>query len=247
MPPKDEQGPDRIYAQRRDYVSEFEFDDTVARVFDDMITRSVPGYRTVISMLGVMAQRYSRPGSNVYDLGCSLGAATLAMRRHLPFDDCTIIAVDNSQAMIAKAREYLRVEQSPIHVIFRCEDIMTTEITQASMVVVNFTLQFIEPNDRFDIIKTIYDGLLPGGVLVLSEKIFFDDAARQHRMTELHHTFKRANGYSDLEIAQKRSALENVLIPDDISTHQARLDLAGFRSVDVWFQCFNFVSLLAQK
>lgn len=247
MPPNDPSDRDRLYAQARDYVSEFEFDESVARVFDDMISRSVPGYRTVIAMLGVIAQRYSRPGSNIYDLGCSLGAATSAMRRHLPFDDCSIIAVDNSSAMIAKARDNLRTQRSPVHVSFRCEDIMTTEIAHASIAVMNFTLQFIEPKDRFEMIKKLYDGLLPGGVLVLSEKIFFDDSVRQNRMTELHHAFKRANGYSDLEIAQKRSALENVLIPDDIDTHQARLELAGFRTVDVWFQCFNFVSLLAQK
>lgn len=238
---------DRIYADPRGYVSQFEFDETVVRVFDDMITRSVPGYRTVIAMLGVMAQRYARPGTNIYDLGCSLGAATLSVRRQLPFNDCTIFAVDNSPAMIASTRENLIAEPAGARVVFRCEDVLECQVSRASIVILNFTLQFIEPKDRFDLVRRLYEGMLPGGVLILSEKIYFEDADTQNRMTELHHAFKRANGYSELEIAQKRTALENILIPDDIDTHKARLDLAGFRTVDPWFQCFNFVSFLAQK
>ena len=115
------------------------------------------------------------------------------------------------------------------------------------MVVLNFTLQFIEPAARMDLMKKIYTGLRPGGALLLSEKIAFSDEAEQQRMDALHIAFKKANGYSDLEISQKRSALENVLVPDTLEQHYQRLESAGFNSVDNWFRCINFISLLAVK
>ena len=117
----------------------------------------------------------------------------------------------------------------------------------ASVVVFNFTLQFIPPAQRDALLARIGSAMRPGGVLVLSEKIRFEDEHLQALNTDLHHAFKRANGYSDLEISQKRSALENVLVPETIATHQQRLRNAGFTSVDVWFQCFNFASLVAIK
>jgi tRNA (cmo5U34)-methyltransferase len=118
---------------------------------------------------------------------------------------------------------------------------------QASVIVLNFTLQFIEPAARQALMQRIYEALLPGGILVLSEKIKFADPAEQAFMTELYMEFKRANGYSELEISQKRSALENVLIPDTIATHQQRLSLAGFTHSSVWFQNLVFASILAVK
>ncbi|RMF43138.1 MAG: carboxy-S-adenosyl-L-methionine synthase CmoA, partial [Planctomycetota bacterium] len=134
---------------------------------------------------------------------------------------------------------------APIDV--RLEDVRHTEITNASLVIMNLTLQFIPLEDRGDLIQRIHEGLLPGGALLLSEKVRFDDPATQYWMTELHHDFKRAQGYSDLEIAQKRQALENTLLPETVAAHQQRLINAGFAIAPVWFQCFNFVSLLAIK
>ena len=127
------------------------------------------------------------------------------------------------------------------------EDILTTEIANASVVVLNFTLQFITPEDRSVLLERIADGMRPGGVLILSEKVVFDDEHLDKLLSDMHHEFKRAHGYSDLEISQKRSALENVLIPETIATHRERLARVGFASVDVWFQCFNFMSMLAVK
>ena len=128
-----------------------------------------------------------------------------------------------------------------------CADIQDVAVHNASVVVLNFTLQFIPPSERLGLMQHIYNGMQPGGALLLSEKIVFADAAEQQRMEALHIAFKKANGYSDLEISQKRSALENVLIPDTFEQHQQRLKSAGFSSVDVWFRCMNFVSLLAVK
>ena len=234
---------DRLYATALPDVHRFVFDDRVAAVFPDMIRRSVPGYATVLGMLGVIAERFIQPGSAVYDLGCSLGAATAAMRLHAP--DCRLIAVDNAPAMIARAREFLdRIPGAPVEL--RCLDIRDVSVVDASVVVLNYTLQFIPPAERLALLRGIRDGLRSDGVLVLSEKIAGADADEDRRLTELHHAFKRANGYSDLEISQKRAALEQVLIPETLAAHRKRLLEAGFRTVDLWFQCCNFVSLLVR-
>ena len=211
-----------------------------------MIRRSVPGYETIISLTGLIAQQHASAASRVYDLGCSLGAATVAMRHHLVQPVQRIVAVDNAYAMACRCREAVAgVEGPPVDVI--CADIRDVRIEQASVVVLNFTLQFIEPALRQAVLQNIYKGMLPGGVLLVSEKITFADAAQRRHMEQLHVAFKKANGYSDLEISQKRSALENVLLPDTLATHQQRLQQAGFRHSELWFRCFNFVSLLAYK
>ncbi|MCF6219098.1 MAG: carboxy-S-adenosyl-L-methionine synthase CmoA [Gammaproteobacteria bacterium] len=239
--------PDAIYATPLDEIVDFKFDDKVASVFPDMIKRSVPGYSTVIATTGVLAKRYFSANSHLYDLGCSLGAATLTMRKALQGQRGKIIAVDNSAAMIERAKVLLAQDPADFPVEFRQADISRLEIENASMVVLNYTLQFIQPEQRQGLIDNIYQGLRPGGILVLSEKIAFEDAHKQPLFTDLHHSFKKTNGYSDLEISQKRQAIDNVLIPETIPQHRARLMQTGFSSADVWFQCFNFASLLAVK
>jgi tRNA (cmo5U34)-methyltransferase len=238
---------DRIYANPLAEVKQFVFDQTVVDVFPDMIKRSVPGYATIINMIGNLAERYVQGGSYCYDLGCSLGAATLAMRHRIRAADCKIIGVDNSAAMIERCQQIMAADSGEIPVELVCANIQDVKLQQASMAVLNFTLQFITVEQRLGVLAGIANGLLPGGVLILSEKVVFEDEPHQQLMTELHHNFKRAQGYSDLEIAQKRTAIENVLIPETLQTHRDRLRQAGFRSVDVWFQCFNFASLIAIK
>ena len=228
-------------------IVDFAFDETVAKVFPDMIRRSVPGYETIIALTGLLAEQYAQANSLCYDLGCSLGAATLAMRSRIQQPDCRIIAVDNADAMTRRCQQTVREAGAGIAVDVICADIQDVAVHNASVVVLNFTLQFIPPSERLGLMQHIYNGMQPGGALLLSEKIVFADAAEQQRMEALHIAFKKANGYSDLEISQKRSALENVLIPDTFEQHQQRLKSAGFSSVDVWFRCMNFVSLLAVK
>ena len=247
QPAMTDQRPDTIYANPLAQVGEFAFDQTVVDVFPDMIKRSVPGYATIINMIGNLAERYAQPDSRCYDLGCSLGAATLALRHRIRAANCTIVGVDNSAAMIERCQQVMAADSSEIAVELICTDVQSVSLTKASMVVLNFTLQFIPVNERPQILQQIYEGLLPGGVLILSEKVAFSDQPHQELMTELHHNFKRSNGYSDLEIAQKRTAIENVLIPETLDTHRQRLRTAGFDSVDVWFQCFNFASMIAIK
>ncbi|TVO78747.1 carboxy-S-adenosyl-L-methionine synthase CmoA [Sedimenticola selenatireducens] len=238
---------DRVYSEQRDRVGDFVFDQQVARVFPDMIRRSVPGYATVINLSGVLARQHVQSNSNCYDLGCSLGATSLALQSGIEANGCKIIAVDNSPAMLEQARTRVPDLPNRTPIDWVCDDIRTTPIENASLITLNFTLQFIPVEARKALLTRIQRGLRPGGILVLSEKIAFEDPQEEHLQIEMHHAFKRANGYNDLEISQKRSALENVLIPETLAQHQARLKQAGFVRADIWFQCFNFISLVARK
>ena len=238
---------DSIYSTPLETITNFRFDENVVKVFPDMINRSVPGYSTIIAMTGVLAERYVQPSTVCYDLGSSLGASTLSMRQHLADHDCKIIAVDSSAAMHKRCRQIIAQDSATTPVELIESDIRDISIDNASVVVLNFTLQFIDPADREALLRKIYQGMLPGGILVLSEKICFADPHLQALNTDLYHSFKSANGYSDLEISQKRSALEDVMRPETIATHQQRLTTLGFSSIDVWFQCFTFASLVAIK
>ncbi|EDY84504.1 methyltransferase, putative [Verrucomicrobiia bacterium DG1235] len=238
---------DQVYADPRAQIDAFAFDARVAAVFDDMIRRSVPGYGMTLSLLGIIAQHYAKPHTRIYDLGCSLGAGTLAMGAKLDTPDVTFVGVDNSTAMLDRCRPNLAPIADRHSLELLCQKIQDTPIENASIVVLNFTLQFIPQAERLALLQRIHAGLAPGGILVLSEKIQFDDPHIQTDLTTLHHDFKRANGYSDLEIAQKRSSLENVLIPETIPAHEARLKEAGFARDEIWLQIFNFASFLAFK
>jgi tRNA (cmo5U34)-methyltransferase len=238
---------DTIYADPLSDTGLFTFDDSVARVFPDMIKRSVPGYSTIVAMTGLLAGRYATAGSKLYDLGCSLGASTLAMRQNLRQMDCTIIAVDNSSAMLERCDSLMATDTHETPVSLLCSDLQDVEVEDASVVVLNFTLQFVPLESRDRVIQGIYRGLRPGGIMVLSEKVSFEDPHLDELNIDLHHQFKRANGYSELEIARKRTALENVLLPETLNKHRQRIFEAGFSSCDVWFQCFNFASLVALK
>ena len=247
---------DRVFATER-LPTAFAFDDQVASVFEDMINRSVPGYSTIISMIGVLAERYCGAGSTIYDLGASLGGASFAVAQQLPHDDYRIIAIDNSEAMTSRLSAKLAAlgntgsgdsgDKETSRIECRHEDLRDSKIEDASMVILNFTLQFIEPSARETLMRKIYDGMRPGGLLVISEKIQFPDPALNELFIDLYHRFKETQGYSKLEISQKRAALENVLIPETLAAHRERLNGAGFHSVDTWFQCFNFASMVAFK
>jgi tRNA (cmo5U34)-methyltransferase len=238
---------DFLYADPLSEHGLFTFDDSVARVFPDMIKRSVPGYATIVSMTGLLAGKYASAGSKLYDLGCSLGASTLAMRQQVQQPDCRIISVDNSAAMLERCRTVIDTDTHDTPVTLRCADAQDVTIDNASVVVLNFTLQFIPREERDAVIGGIYRGLLPGGIMILSEKVEFEDPHLDALNIQLHEQFKLANGYSELEVARKRSALENVLLPETLGRHKHRIAQAGFSSCDVWFQCFNFASLVALK
>jgi len=238
---------DLIYSNPQSQVKDFTFDAQVVEVFPDMITRSVPGYNTIIDTIGRLSQRFVQKNTFIYDLGCSLGAATLAMRKSINEKQCKIIAVDNSSAMVERCKMHINAfkGETPVDVVEA--NIQDVKIENASMVVLNFTLQFVDKAERQSLINNIASGINKGGVLVVSEKISHGDSIIDEHLIDLHHDFKRANGYSELEVAQKRTALENVMRTDSVEQHIARLKSAGFSHVSPWFQCFNFISFIAIK
>jgi len=242
---EDRQDQDNLFAKRRATTTGFRFDENVVRVFPDMISRSVPGYELVVPMIGMLARRYAQAGSNIYDLGCSLGAASLAMAMAAKEKDLKIIALDNSVAMVERCRQVMEENDLPVPVEVRLEDLQEAPIENASVVVLNFTLQFVDRGYRQSLIERITKGMRPGGALIISEKICFEDESMQSDQTDWYYDFKRTQGYSDMEIFQKREALENVLQPDTEQRQIERLLQAGLTRPRRWFQCFSFASYIA--
>ncbi|MCP4989684.1 MAG: carboxy-S-adenosyl-L-methionine synthase CmoA [Colwellia sp.] len=238
---------DLIYSQAHKQVKNFTFDAQVVEVFPDMISRSVPGYNTIIDTIGRLSHKFVKKNSNIYDLGCSLGAATLAMRKGITAKNCQIIGVDNSTDMVKRCKMHVDAFKGDTPVTIIEGNIQDINIENASMVVLNFTLQFIEKSQRQALLNKIAKGLKPGGLLVLSEKITSQDPVTDQVLIDLHHNFKRDNGYSELEVAQKRSALEKVMLTDSVEKHKERFAQAGFGHSSLWFQCFNFTSFIAIK
>ena len=234
---------DRVFAKQLSDVKAFEFNENVAQVFQDMISRSVPGYELLLHIIGLYATVFAQDRSNVYDLGCSLGEVSRIIADQTRDLDCNIIAVDSSPSMIHKCQQ----QNESSHIRWLCEDILNIEVSNASMVALNLTLLFINQDKRQLLLDRIAHGLNSGGVLVLSEKVLLEGELENERMVQLHQAFKKTRGYSDLEISQKRTALENVLIPDQESMHFERLKRAGFSEIYQCFRCFNFVSYLAIK
>ena len=240
---------DRLYATEKDGNEPFRFDESVARVFPDMLRRSIPGYAASIEAIGSLAARYVTANSNAFDLGCSLGAATLAMRQGISQRGCRIVAIDNAPAMVERCRTIVAKDEArsptstPVEVVLG--DIRTADIHNASMVVLNYTLQFLSIEDRDAMLRRICRGLNDGGLLVLSEKVVDEDPFMEQLLVDLHHEHKRRNDYSALEISRKRAALEDVLVPETVAVHRQRLRRAGFRHSAVWLRYFNFVSIVA--
>ena len=237
---------DNIYAQPLDNTP-FKFDKRVASVFPDMIQRSVPGYAEVMHNIQLLAAKFVQPNSNCYDLGCSLGAVSLAISCGNTQSNVEVIGIDNSNAMIERCQNNIDnyKHSTPINLVVG--DILEHPYEQASMVVLNYTLQFISIELRAELLKSVFEGMKPGGILVISEKLRFEDPFVNQLMIDLHHQFKRENGYSDLEISQKRNALENVLVPETMQSHIDRFKSVGFEKLSCWNQQLNFASFIAFK
>lgn len=238
---------DTLFQKERAIVDPFCFDAEVACVFDDMIRRSVPGYEDVIAREAQMAANHYIPGSLIYDLGCSTGNLEAALAIEPRLRNAGVIAADNAPAMLKAfaARNFPVAEGPRIHPL--CMDISDISIKNASVVVINYTIQFIKPSVRESLLTRIWKGLVPGGILLMAEKITHQQESLARLQEHFYYRFKRENGYSELEISQKRDALENVLIPDTVETHLARLNRIGFDGVEIWFKWFNFIALFAMK
>jgi tRNA (cmo5U34)-methyltransferase len=240
---------DQLFTKKSVTTGSFKFDGAVAEVFDDMISRSVPGYVQIISLLPTLSRRFAKENCRYYDLGCSTGAGLLAMAEGVNEFNSTLIGLDNSAAMIEQAKIFTAkiAIQENIDLQLSEADIISTPIDKAAMILMNFTLQFIPLDQRDALIDKIYDGLIPGGALVLSEKIKPSSPEVDQLLTTIHHQFKADQGYSDLEISKKRDAIENVLIPETLEAHKSRLQNAGFSIITPWISNLQFVSILAIK
>ena len=223
----------------------FSFNKEVTEVFEDMIDRSVPGYKTSLSLISHYAQRFYQKDTNCYDLGCSLGASSLSIVNNV--EDVRVIAIDNSEAMINECIR--RFQESPKYqnVQFLQEDIMESTIENASFIVVNYLVQFLDLTQRDMLFEKIYRALLPGGVLLVSEKVHYENKYQTNRIFRTHHKFKAANGYSDLEISGKRDSLEGVLLTEYEEDHLLRASKAGFKKTEKVLSNLNFRTFVFLK
>ncbi|HCR87340.1 MULTISPECIES: carboxy-S-adenosyl-L-methionine synthase CmoA [Psychrobacter] len=247
---------DTLFTTPLDKAARFSFDEQVVACFPDMIRRSVPGYGQVLAMLPIFARRHCKYRqqddsgqrvSRVYDLGCSLGAASMALAGEFESQDLQIKAIDISPAMTNEASTLL-TENYPAHTIeVITADIRDVELEPCDMVILNLTLQFLPAADRVAVLEKIYAALSEGGILVLTEKTHAFDEQYDAWLVERYYDFKRANGYTEMEISGKRNALENVLITDTLDEHHMRLAQVGFERHLTWFQFLNFVSIVAFK
>lgn len=238
---------DRLFSGRNKCINDFDFGDKTAEVFDDMLERSIPLYRELQRMTGELANEFSLPGTNIYDLGCSTGI-TLQTLCSAVEKDVSFIGADFSEAMLRKAQE--NFQRSGVS--RNCKFVQANlndgfPIANASVVVMNLTLQFIRPLQRDLLIRRIASGLLENGCLILVEKVLGNDSLFNRMFIKFYYDLKKRNGYSDIEISQKREALENVLIPYRVDENSELLRKNGFRHIDTFFKWYNFCGILGVR
>ena len=228
-------------------TEDFVFNERVVEVFDDMLDRSVPHYREVIRATSLLLTRYLHKRDTVYDLGCATGTTLLEFSRILKSRELQFVGIDNSTPMLTKARLKAEIFSKKHKLSFLLEDIISFDHAGAGAIILNYTLQFIRPLQREVFLQRLFDNLRPGGILLVSEKVLSHDRKLNRKYIDIYHHFKKSRGYSELEIAKKREALENVLIPFSINENITMLQNCGFESVETYFQWFNFVSFVAVK
>lgn len=226
---------------------DFIFNERVARVFDDMLDRSVPFYQEVILSIARIFRSTLKNGDKIVDLGCATGATLLQLSSLLEEKNFHYTGIDNSRAMLDQARlkAELFSKQESLH--FIQGDIIDVEQPATAAFILNYTLQFIRPLHRENFLKQLFTNLSPGGICILSEKTISHHPGLNRSYIDIYHQFKKERGYSELEIAKKREALENILIPCSLEENKSMLQSAGFVEVEPFFQWFNFVSFLAVK
>lgn len=238
---------DEVFKEPQRAVADFAFGEKVASVFDDMLLRSVPFYEEMQRMIAELAVDFAVDGTRVYDLGCSTGTTILNLARHVP-QDVTYVGVDNSEEMLKRCRVKLaegRLKRPPT---LLCADLdQACPVENASVVLMILTLQFIRPLQRERLIAQIHQGMVDNGCLIVVEKVLGEDSLFNRLFIKHYYEFKKRNGYSQLEIAQKREALENVLIPYKLLENRELFLRSGFRFCDTFFKWYNFAGLIAVK
>ncbi|MFB1310155.1 carboxy-S-adenosyl-L-methionine synthase CmoA [Helicobacter pylori] len=233
----------------------FCFDEKVAHVFDDMLERSIPYYYEMLNLGAYfIAQNLKEnihpkslpkplPKPLIYDLGCSTGNFFIALNQQIQ-QDIELVGIDNSMPMLKKAQEKLKDFNNAR---FECMDFLEVEFKEASAFSLLFVLQFVRPMQREVLLKKIYNSLALNGVLLVGEKIMSEDRILDKQMIELYYLYKQNQGYSHNEIAFKREALENVLVPYSLKENVALLESVGFKHVEALFKWVNFTLLVARK
>ncbi len=238
---------DKVFAQKKNKIEPFRFNENVTRVFDDMLVRSVPLYRESIRRQAQLASHYYQLGTRIYDMGCSNGNLGLQVLSQMADQPFSMVAVDSSKPMIKTYSDRLKKQSRKHSVDLVCGLLENLKIKKASVVLINLTLQFLVPDKRDQLMGKIFKGMMPGGILILTEKIVHPSLKIDALQQRFYERFKLENGYSKLEISQKRDALEKVLIPDTLDIHRVRILNAGFKSFDIWLKWFNFASMIAVK
>jgi tRNA (cmo5U34)-methyltransferase len=240
---------DSIYSESRENIGDFHFGEETTAVFDDMLSRSVPFYHEIQRMIAELAAEFAQPGTSVVDLGSSTGTSILRLGAAIPRSiDVRFVGVDSSPEMIEKAHGRLAEAGFDRPVELRLADLNEgVAIENASIVLLVLTLQFVRPLHRERLVRSIHDGLAPGGCLILVEKILGESSTLNRLFIKNYYEMKKRNGYSELEIAQKREALENVLIPYRLEENKELLRRVGFGQSDVFFQWYNFCAMVAVK
>jgi len=240
-------GKDEVFKEEIEKASDFKFGKNVANVFDDMVNRSVPFYSEIQRMMAELAAEHAKEGTDVYDLGCSTGTTLIGMNTMVN-QDIRFIGIDDSQEMLDKCKSKLMELGFSRPYELRCKDLgQGIIIENASVVVLCLTLQFVRPIYRERLLKDIYDGLNHGGVLILVEKILAEESDFNRDFIKYYYNYKRRNNYSEMEISQKREALENVLVPYKLSENITLLRDKGFAHCEVFFKWYNFAGLVAVK
>lgn len=238
---------DTLFSERREEIRDFDFGRDTAVVFDDMLVRSVPFYEEIQRMIGELAAEYAVPGTQLYDLGCATCNAFLQLDPTIPAN-VRFVGVDFSQEMLDQGREKLAGHQfKREYELIRADLNDDLEFTNASVAIMNLTLQFIRPVRRHRVMSQIAKGLQPGGCLLVVEKVLSKDSKINRSFIKFYYDFKQRNGYSQLEIAQKREALENVLIPYRLEENFELFLSSGFSFCDVFFKWYNFCGIIAVK
>jgi tRNA (cmo5U34)-methyltransferase len=222
----------------------FEFDEAVASVFDDMLSRSVPFYDEVRKLIIALILTEQKEGLKVLDLGSSTAKFLLDLYSKMEVK-MQLKGLDNSQAMLDRAEQKCQAFGAKIDL--ELADMLSYDYQEEDIIVANYTLQFIRPMQRMELVKKIYEGLKDEGVFIFSEKVVFKDKKLDKDLIDIYYDYKKEQGYSDYEIAQKREALENVLIPFTIEENIQMCKDAGFKNVDTVFQWSNFVTFVSKK
>ena len=238
---------DKLFNTKREKVEDFNFGKETAEVFDNMLERSIPLYYEQQEMIGEITGEFAQEGTNVYDLGCSTGITLSTITKKIN-KKVNIVGIDYSTDMLKKCKEKLHGSEYEKNLKLICADLnQAILIHNASVVVLNLTLQFVRPLNRENLIKCIYEGLVDKGCLILVEKILGNNSIFNRVFIKLYYDMKKRQGYTEMEIAQKREALENVLIPYRLNENIELLKRNGFKHLDVFFKWYNFCGILAIK